>query len=62
MSIRFSSFRFIPGTDDELIVALKTEEDKGTIRSYIMAFDIKGKIIMEERLIGPNKFEGIEFI
>lgn len=58
----FSSFKFIPGTNDELIVALKTEEDKGTIRSYIMAFDIRGKIIMEESLIGPNKFEGIEFI
>ena len=29
----FSSFKFIPGTDDNLFVALKTEEDKGTIRS-----------------------------
>ena len=58
----FSSFRFIPGTGDELIVALKTEEDRGTIRSYIMAFDTYGRVVMEESLVGPNKFEGIEFI
>ncbi|XP_031573577.1 soluble calcium-activated nucleotidase 1-like [Actinia tenebrosa] len=58
----FSSFKFIPGTDDELIVALKTEEDKGVIRSYILAFDIYGQKLMKETLIGENKFEGIEFI
>lgn len=58
----FSSFKFIPGTDDNLFVALKTEEDKGTIRSYIVAYDIHGRMLMDEILIGNNKFEGIEFI
>lgn len=58
----FSSFKFIPGTDDKLFVALKTEEDRGTIRSYIVAYDISGKMIMPETHIGDNKFEGIEFI
>ena len=58
----FSSFKFIPGTDDNLFVALKTEEDRGTIRSYIVAYDINGRMIMHETHIGDNKFEGIEFI
>ncbi|EDO31276.1 predicted protein [Nematostella vectensis] len=58
----FSSLKFVPGTNDELIVALKTEEDKGVIRSYIMAFNLDGKVVMEETIIGNNKFEGIEFI
>ncbi|PFX19766.1 soluble calcium-activated nucleotidase 1-like [Stylophora pistillata] len=58
----FSSFKFIPGTDDNFFVALKTEEDRGTIRSYIVAYDIHGRMLMDEILIGNNKFEGIEFI
>ena len=58
----FSSFKFVPGTDDKLILALKSEEDQGTIRSYILAFDVSGKSRMAETLIGNNKFEGVEFI
>jgi len=58
----FSSFRFIPQTKDTIIVALKTEEDKGRIASYIMAFNSNGEILMEEQRIGDIKFEGIEFI
>lgn len=58
----FSSFKFIPGTDDSIIVALKSEEDKGKIASYILAFDIKGNILMPEMKIGNVKYEGIEFV
>lgn len=58
----FSSFKFIPGTSDSIIVALKSEEEKGNIASYILAFDINGKIIMPELKIGTVKYEGIEFV
>lgn len=61
----FSSFKFIPGTKDQIIVALKSEEkDAEPVASYIMAFTINGDIILEETKIGdyPFKFEGIEFI
>ena len=58
----FSSFKFIPGTKDELVVALKTEEDRGKISSYILVFNISGEIIMEETKIGDVKYEGVEFI
>ena len=58
----FSSFKFVPGTDDSIIVALKSEEDNGKIASFILAFDIHGSVLMPERKIGEVKYEGIEFI
>ena len=59
----FSSFKFIPGTNEQKIVALKTQEVDGKIASYIMAFDISGRILMREQQIpGSYKFEGIEFL
>ncbi|CAH1795244.1 unnamed protein product [Owenia fusiformis] len=58
----FSSFKFIPLTDDSVIVALKSEEDAGKVATYITAFDLDGHILMEETKIGDFKFEGIEFL
>ncbi|XP_059168964.1 soluble calcium-activated nucleotidase 1-like [Physella acuta] len=58
----FSSFKFIPGTGDNIIVALKSEEDNGKIASYILAFDLNGNILMPEMKIGDVKYEGIEFV
>jgi soluble calcium-activated nucleotidase 1 len=59
----FSSFKFIPGTGDGLIVALKSEEDQAkAVASYITVFNLDGDILFEESKIGVHKFEGIEFI
>jgi soluble calcium-activated nucleotidase 1 len=58
----FSSFKFIPGTKDSIIVALKSEEDSGKIASYILAFDLEGHVLMPETRIGDVKYEGIEFV
>ena len=59
----FSSFKFLPGTNDVIIVALKSEEDRGKISTYIIAFNIDGKILLPETKIDDaNKYEGIEFI
>ena len=59
----FSSFKFIPGTNEQQIVALKTQEVDGKIATYIMAFDLHGRILMREKKIpGSYKFEGIEFL
>lgn len=59
----FSSFKFIPGTNDEYILALKSEEDDGKTASYIMVFDLKGNMLMrEQKLAGEHKYEGVEFI
>lgn len=58
----FSSFKFIPGTKDRVIVALKSEEDKGKIASFITVFNLDGDVILDEINIGEHKYEGIEFI
>ena len=59
----FSSFKFVPNTRDRIILALKSEENQGKTASYIMAFDVDGKILMPEtRIDGDFKYEGVEFI
>ncbi|KAG8565031.1 hypothetical protein GDO81_012678 [Engystomops pustulosus] len=58
----FSSFKFIPGTDDQIIVALKSEENKGEVATYITVFILDGRVLLPETKIGNIKYEGIEFI
>jgi len=58
----FSSFKFVPNTDDQIILALKSEEDAQTIATYIMAFTLDGRILLPETKIGDVKYEGLEFI
>ena len=58
----FSSFKFVPGTQDTVIIALKSEEYKGKIASYILVFHIDGTILYPETKIGDHKYEGIEFV
>ncbi|CAG2114457.1 unnamed protein product [Medioppia subpectinata] len=58
----FSSFKFVPNTKDRVIVALKSEEDSGVIKTYITGFTVDGKVLLSEQLIGNYKYEGIEFI
>lgn len=60
----FSSFKFIPGTNDRIIIALKSEEqNEKPIASYVTVFTITGDILLPETpLEGAYKFEGIEFV
>ncbi|XP_038557307.1 soluble calcium-activated nucleotidase 1 isoform X2 [Micropterus salmoides] len=58
----FSSFKFVPNTDDQIILTLKSEEDAGKIATYIMAFTLDGRILLPETKIGDVKYEGLEFI
>lgn len=58
----FSSFKFVPGTKDQIIVALKSEEDAGKIATYMIAFTLDGQVLMPEIKIGDVKYEGLEFI
>ncbi|CAA9997889.1 unnamed protein product [Nesidiocoris tenuis] len=57
-----SSFKFVPGTRDNVIVALRTTEVEGKTATYIMAFTIDGKILAGETKIGDLKYEGFEFV
>jgi len=58
----FSSFKWIPGTDDQLVIALKSEEIEGKTATYLMVFDIKGNILIPETKVGEHKYEGVEFL
>ena len=60
----FSEFKFLPESNDEIIVALKSEEneEEHTQNSYITVFDLEGHILLHESVIpGNHKFEGLEF-
>ncbi|CRK98073.1 CLUMA_CG011442, isoform A [Clunio marinus] len=59
----FSSFKFLPGSMDSIIVALKTEELNGATSTFVTVFDINGNILLEdERIHTEFKYEGFEFI
>eukprot|EP01053_Blabericola_migrator_P002053 Blabericola_migrator_1__2052@NODE_1562_length_4269_cov_136_374108_g173_i2_p2_GENE_NODE_1562_length_4269_cov_136_374108_g173_i2NODE_1562_length_4269_cov_136_374108_g173_i2_p2_ORF_typecomplete_len464_score64_77Apyrase/PF06079_11/6_1e101_NODE_1562_length_4269_cov_136_374108_g173_i217523143 len=58
----FSSFKFVPGTDDEVLIALRTAENAtlGTQNTYLSIINIHGNVIMPESKIADAKYEGIE--
>eukprot|EP01063_Lacrimia_lanifica_P015403 TRINITY_DN2217_c0_g1_i1.p1 TRINITY_DN2217_c0_g1~~TRINITY_DN2217_c0_g1_i1.p1 ORF type:complete len:351 (+),score=134.71 TRINITY_DN2217_c0_g1_i1:42-1094(+) len=60
----FSTAKFVPGTGDTIMVALKSEEKEAenTQATYITVFDIYGKTYLEETFVASNKYEGLEFI
>jgi soluble calcium-activated nucleotidase 1 len=67
----FSSFAFVPGTQDQHAIAIRSVEENCTgdlnvcqQRSYFLVFDIKtGKVLSEEVQYPKDmKFEGIEFV
>ncbi len=62
----FSTFKFVPGTNDDVIVALKSEENEalGTQTSHITVFEVSsGNILLPEtEIAGGFKFEGLEFV
>ncbi|ETN72936.1 Apyrase [Necator americanus] len=62
--IGFSAFDFVPDTNDELIVAIKSKEVTGSDpESYITVLSVKGRTIMrDQKLEGNLKFEGIYFV
>jgi soluble calcium-activated nucleotidase 1 len=61
----YSAFQFVPGTNDTVIIALKTEELEGQpLASYYTIFNIDGSTIYvdETKIPGDYKLEGLEFV
>lgn len=58
----FSSFKFLPGSEDSIIIALKSEENEGTMATYVTAFTIDGVTLLPDIKVSEQKFEGIEFV
>ncbi|XP_059612593.1 apyrase-like [Phlebotomus argentipes] len=58
----FSSFQFLPNTDEKIIIALTTIETVQEVATYIIALDIEGKVLFPETKILSEKFEGLSFL
>eukprot|EP01083_Nonionella_stella_P246689 856125_1 len=71
----FSSFKFVPGSNDAKVVALKTVEkydpatDKTTFKTYFTMFELSANnegaatILKDDELISDDKkFGGIDFL
>ena len=59
----FSSFKFVPGSGDDIAVALKSREVDNEISSFIMVFNVEtGNVLLPETKVDNEKFEGVEFI
>lgn len=59
----FSTFKFVPHTNDLIIIGIKTKEYKDEIGSYVTVFDTSMNPLLEELEISSSeKFEGLEFI
>ncbi|XP_051155151.1 apyrase isoform X1 [Leptopilina boulardi] len=58
----FSSFKFLPGSHENIIISLKSEEYQNRMATYIMGFTVDGDIVMPELKITSEKFEGFEFV
>ncbi|RHY03321.1 hypothetical protein DYB25_011156 [Aphanomyces astaci] len=61
----FSSFKFVPGTHDSVIVALKSMENDATDAqaAYVTVFTVDGAVLMPETALpGSFKYEGVAFL
>eukprot|EP00919_Chromeraceae_sp_WS-2016_P036740 GHVR01087245.1.p1 GENE.GHVR01087245.1~~GHVR01087245.1.p1 ORF type:complete len:240 (-),score=45.92 GHVR01087245.1:430-1149(-) len=61
----FSSFKFIPGTEEQLLLVLKSSEDKitGEQLSYVSIVTIDGvELLTDSTVPSKHKYEGVEFV
>lgn len=58
----FSSFKFLPGSNDTINVALKTTETDLITNTFVAVFDIFGCKIFGKINVFLDKYEGIEFV
>nr|BAM69097.1 putative apyrase [Lutzomyia ayacuchensis] len=57
----FSAFKFIPGTNNEKLLALRTIEQGEKIATYAVVIDMEGNVLMPERKLYDEKYEGVAF-
>lgn len=58
----FSAFKFIPGSDDEVFLALKTVEVGEKVETWMGAFNVDGEVVSGLVKLHDDKYEGLEFI
>ena len=55
----FSSAKLLPGGGD-MLVALRTEEYRGKMATYLTVLSTNGSVLMEDTHIADVKYEGLE--
>lgn len=58
----YTSFKFLPGTNDTIIVALKSVEVGNQTATYLTSFTTEGEILLEDSQVSDEKYEGLEFV
>ncbi|CBZ55061.1 putative apyrase [Neospora caninum Liverpool] len=61
----FSSFKFVPGTGDKVILAVKSLEDSSqdVQQSFVTIFDITGRVLLPDiPFPHESKYEGVAFV
>jgi len=58
----YSSFKFIPNTNNTIITAISTQEEDKVTATFIKVFTIDGRILFSETKVSDLKYEGFEFI
>ncbi|XP_055689117.1 apyrase-like [Lutzomyia longipalpis] len=58
----FSSFKFLPDSNEQMIVALTTVETPENVSTSIIAMNLDGRILSPERKIIDAKYEGLAFL
>ena len=59
----FSSFKFIPGTSDHHLLALRTREVEGELESFVTVIDAHtGAVLVPDVKVADDKIEGVEFV
>ncbi|GAB0092538.1 hypothetical protein DMENIID0001_075400 [Sergentomyia squamirostris] len=57
----FASFKFLPDSNEKIIVGLTTVEANNQVTTSIIAFDLQGKILFPETKFIDDKYEGLAF-
>ena len=58
----FSSFKFVPGTEDKIFIALKSVEVGNTTETWVGVYNVESKVLLKPEKVSDEKFEGVEFI
>jgi len=58
----FTDIKFIPGTDDKLVLALKSGLDGDKLFSSLSVYDWEGKEVMKDVVVADGVYAGVEFL
>jgi hypothetical protein len=58
----FTDIKFIPGTEDKLVLALKSGLDGDKLFSSLSVYDWEGKEIMKDVVVAEGVYAGVEFL